>query len=317
MRVGELARRAGVTLRALRYYEKAGLVMPTRLPNGYREYDPVAVRQVERIRELTSLGLSVAQTRPFVECLAEGHDSGDECPSSLAAYRRAIADLDERMARLARCRDGLARHLEAAAGRAVPSAATRSRQGAAGSVRRRSPSGDGSRISRLVGSRMPAVRLPATDGSSVDLRTLGPGRTVFYVYPLTGRPGVDLPEGWESIPGAQGCTAEACGFRDHHDELREAGAARVFGLSTQAEDYQRELVGRLRLPFAMLADPGLDMCVGLGLPTFDAGGTTMYERLTMIVYDGVVEHVFYPVSSPDRHARQVLDWLRDGRSRGR
>ncbi|WP_433430481.1 peroxiredoxin [Nonomuraea sp. CA-141351] len=121
---------------------------------------------------------------------------------------------------------------------------------------------------------------------------------------------MDLPEGWDTIPGARGCTPEACGFRDHHEELREAGAARVYGLSSQSGAYQQELVDRLRLPFAMLSDPGFAVRDALGLPTFTTGGMTLYRRLTMIVADGVIEHVFYPVLPPDRHAGQVLSWLR-------
>src|SRR5215472_7389100 len=116
MRVGELARRAGVTVRALRYYEVLGLVVPSRLANGYRDYDEGSVRQVEEIRALTRLGLSVEDTRPFVECLASGHSTGDDCPASLAAYQRAIDQLSARITALTRRRDALAAHLEAAAG---------------------------------------------------------------------------------------------------------------------------------------------------------------------------------------------------------
>jgi len=126
---------------------------------------------------------------------------------------------------------------------------------------------------------------------------------------LTGRPDVDLPEGWEAIPGARGCTAQACGFRDHHGELVEAGAAAVFGLSSQSVGYQREVVERLRLPFAMLSDPGLELAARLGLPCLAAGGTRLYERLTLIVRGGVIEHVFHPIEVPGAHAGQVLDWL--------
>ena len=157
---------------------------------------------------------------------------------------------------------------------------------------------------------MPMLDLAATDGSAVRLDALGPGRTVVYVYPLTGSPGVDLPEGWDGIPGARGCTAEAHGFRDHHAELRDAGAARVYGLSSQASDYQRELADRLRLPFAMLSDPTLALHGALGLPVFAAGGMTLYRRLTMIISAGVIEQVFYPVPVPDQHPVEVLGWLR-------
>jgi peroxiredoxin/DNA-binding transcriptional MerR regulator len=297
-----------VTVRALRYYEAMGLVVPSRLPNGYRDYDTASVRQVEEIRALTGLGLSVQETRPFVECLASGHPAGDECPASLAAYRRAIDQLSARITRLTQRRDALAAHLEAAAGRAMPASAA----GQAGRVaddKPPAPRGDGA-VPQLTGMRMPPVTLAATDGPAVSLDSLGAGRTVLYVYPLTGRPGVDLPEGWDAIPGARGCTAEACGFRDHHAELRDAGAARVYGLSSQASDYQRELAGRLRLPFAMLSDQAFALRDVLGLPVFAAGNMILYRRLTMIVAVGVIEHVFHPVPAPGRHATQVVEWLR-------
>lgn len=295
-------------MRALRYYEALGLVVPSRLANGYRDYDQVSVPQVEEIRALTGLGLSVEDTRPFVECLASGHSTGDDCPASLAAYQRAIDQLSARIAALAQRRDALAAHLEAAARRVMPSCAADGAGPVAGEA---SLWGDGGAGARLSGMRMPAVTLPATDGSAVRLDALGSGRTVLYVYPLTGRPGVDLPQGWEAIPGARGCTAEACGFRDHHGELRSAGAARVYGLSSQASDYQEELASRLRLPFAMLSDQGFALRGLLGLPVFAAGGMLLYRRLTMIVTAGLIEQVFYPVLAPERHAAEVLGWLRD------
>ena len=127
---------------------------------------------------------------------------------------------------------------------------------------------------------------------------------------MTGRPGVDLPEGWDDIPGARGCTPESCGFRDLMADLADAGAGRVFGLSSQSSDYQREAVSRLHLPFSMLSDEGLALAAALGLPTFEAGGMTLYRRLTMIITDGVIEHVFYPIFPPDQHAQEVLGWLR-------
>lgn len=172
------------------------------------------------------------------------------------------------------------------------------------------PHDDGA-ADHLPGMRMPGLRMPSTDGGTIGLDALGPGRTVLYLYPLTGRPGTDLPEGWDSIPGARGCTPEACGFRDHYHDLLAAGAAHVFGLSSQDTGYQREAAGRLHLPFPMLSDPGLSLAGALGLPTFQAGGQTLYKRLTLIISGGVIEHVFYPVFPPDEHAQQVLSWLRD------
>jgi peroxiredoxin len=171
------------------------------------------------------------------------------------------------------------------------------------------PEDDGA-ADHLPGMAMPPLTLPGTDGAAADLGALGPGRTVLYLYPLSGRPGVDLPDGWDAIPGARGCTPEACGFRDHIQELRDAGAQRVYGLSSQDGDYQREFATRMSLPFPILSDPELRLAELLRLPTFKANGQPLYKRLTMIVRDGRIEHVFYPIFPPNAHAGEVVDWLR-------
>lgn len=172
------------------------------------------------------------------------------------------------------------------------------------------PEDDGA-ADHLPGRTMPSLALRSTGDATVSLDALGAGRTVLYVYPLTGRPGTDLPEGWDSIPGARGCTPETCGFRDHYQELLAAGAVQVFGLSTQDTDYQHEVVERLDLPFEMLSDPDRTLARALDLPTFQVSGLTLYKRLTLIVRDDVIEHVFYPIFPPNEHADQVLTWLRD------
>jgi peroxiredoxin len=169
------------------------------------------------------------------------------------------------------------------------------------------PQDDGA-ARHLLGMRLPRVALPATDGSHVDLSAL-PGRTVVYAYPRTGRPGVQLPQGWDAIPGARGCTPQSCGFRDHYAELRAAGVERLFGLSTQDSDYQREAVQRLHLPFAILSDDQLRLQEALGLPTFVVQGMTLLKRLTLVIDDGVIRHVFYPVFPPDKSAAETLAWL--------
>ena len=133
---------------------------------------------------------------------------------------------------------------------------------------------------------------------------------MLYVYPRTGAPGEPVSAEWDAIPGARGCTPEACAFRDHHAELLDAGAE-VFGLSTQDTPYQREAAERLRLPFPLLSDAGLELTRALRLPTFQAGGETLLRRLTLVLRDGAVEHVFYPVFPPDAHAAEVLAWLKD------
>jgi peroxiredoxin len=159
----------------------------------------------------------------------------------------------------------------------------------------------------LVGMALPDIRLVSTAGGTVALASLT-GRTVVYVYPRTGRPGQALPPGWDEIPGARGCTPQSCAFRDHYQELRALGA-RVFGLSTQDTDYQAEAVSRLHLPFPLLSDADLAFAHALVLPTFDVAGMTLLKRLTLIVNNGRIEHVFYPVFPPDQNASDVIAWL--------
>ncbi|MBI3964171.1 MAG: peroxiredoxin [Chloroflexi bacterium] len=159
----------------------------------------------------------------------------------------------------------------------------------------------------LVGMVMPPLSLPATSGRRVKLSGL-PGRVVVYAFPRTGRPDQDPVPGWNQIPGARGCTPQSCGFRDHYAELRALGA-QVFGLSTQDTEYQREAVERLHLPFDFLSDEGLALARALRLPTFEAGGLTLIKRLTLILRDGRVEKVFYPVFPPDQNAGEVVRWL--------
>jgi len=161
----------------------------------------------------------------------------------------------------------------------------------------------------LNGMTMPSVVLEASDERQVDVGALGEGLTVLYVYPMTGTPGVELPAGWDDIPGARGCTPETCGFRDHFADLQRAGADRVFGLSTQDLATQRELVERLRLPYPLLSDPEEKLGQALRLPSFEAGGATRYSRITLIIVDDTIDHVFYPIFPPNAHAIEVLAWL--------
>lgn len=160
----------------------------------------------------------------------------------------------------------------------------------------------------LPGLRLPAIALPATDGTEVVLSAL-PGRIVVYAYPRTGQPGAALPEGWDAIPGARGCTPQSCAFRDRFAALTALGVAHLFGLSTQDGAYQREAADRLHLPFPLLSDAALRLASALPLPTFETGGMTLLKRLTLVIEDGVVRHVFYPVFPPDGSAAEVAAWL--------
>ena len=161
----------------------------------------------------------------------------------------------------------------------------------------------------MLGSRVPDIALRATDGRELSLAAIRGNRVVVYAYPRTGRPGESsLVDDWDLIPGARGCTPETCGFRDHHAELLAAGAE-VFGLSTQETAYQHELAHRLQLPFAILSDADLALTRAWRMPTFEVAGQMLLKRLTLVLFDGRVEHLWYPVFPPDRHAEEVLGWL--------
>jgi peroxiredoxin len=174
------------------------------------------------------------------------------------------------------------------------------------------PEDDGA-ARHLPGVSVPDVELPASAGPPVRLATLA-GRTVVFAYPRTGRPGEEPLGGedsWNAIPGARGCTPQACAIRDSHARFAELGA-RVFGVSTQEPADQLETAERLHLPYPLLSDARLELAGALGLPTFEVEGVTVLKRLTLFLRDGVVEHVHYPVFPPDGAADAALAWLREG-----
>jgi peroxiredoxin len=159
----------------------------------------------------------------------------------------------------------------------------------------------------VLGMHLPSVPLLSTAGRIVDLASLV-GRTVVYCYPRTGRPEQEPPSGWNDIPGARGCTPQSCAFRDRYRMLQRLGT-QVFGLSTQDTVYQREAVARLHLPFELLSDAELALARALRLPTFEVEALTLIKRLTLIICDGRIEKVFYPVFPPDKNAEEVIEWL--------
>jgi peroxiredoxin len=157
---------------------------------------------------------------------------------------------------------------------------------------------------------MPRIALASTGGRTVDLGALRAGRTVIYCYPMTGVPGQPLPDGWDLVLGARGCTPQACAFRDNDHEFAKLDV-QLFGLSAQTTDYQREMAQRLHLPFEVLSDADLRFATALRLPTFEIDGMRLIKRLTIIARAGSIEHVFYPVFPPDESANQVVRWLRE------
>ena len=170
------------------------------------------------------------------------------------------------------------------------------------------PEDDGT-CAHLPGTKSPDIALGSTEGVTVNLSELA-GRTIVYCYPRMGQPGGTVPESWNAIPGARGCTNQSCSFRDHFSELVTAGADHLFGLSTQDVDYQREAVDRLHLPFSLLSDEELKFANALNLPRFEYDRATLIKRLTLVIDNGTITHVLYPVFPPDRSAEQTLEWLR-------
>lgn len=171
------------------------------------------------------------------------------------------------------------------------------------------PQDDGA-ARHLAGMMLPEVALPSTAGGTVSLDRLK-GRTVVFAYPRTGLPGDPSPvPDWDMIPGARGCTPQSCAFRDLFRELQDSGAQAVFGLSTQDTAYQQEMTSRLHLPFPVLSDEKLELANAMRLPTMEVGGMTLLKRLALVIDNGRVRHVFYPVFPPDRNAADVLAWLK-------
>lgn len=341
MKAGAAAAAAGVSVKALRYYERLGLIEPSRQVNGYRDYTEDDVRLTLQVRAVLDLGLTAAQARPFLDCLRAGHGAGDECPESLATYQAHLDQLDGLIAHLARIRGKVAAQLSTAAqlgfgSRDVPPRQDSNEGWAAGSDPLPRPQllpedlpipVDDGAAAHLPGRHLPSLVLTATGGEQVPLDNVSTRRWVLYVYPLTGDPRVDVPRGWDAIPGARGCSQEACSFRDSFAALRAAGVEQVLALSSDRSDYQTDLVARLRLPYPMLSDPTLSLAKALGLPTFTTGveglgamtgsaegeereGVELYKRLTLVIDHDRIEHVFYPVFPPERHAEEVLDCLR-------
>jgi peroxiredoxin len=168
------------------------------------------------------------------------------------------------------------------------------------------PKDDGA-CNHLLGERLPTVMLASTDGNQLDLSAIQ-GKIVIYCYPMTKQPDLPIPDGWEQIPGAAGCTLQSCTFRDFNAELQALGV-RVYGLSTQDSSYQQEAVERLHLPFELLSDADFGFTNSLRLPTFEVEGKRLIKRITLIVNSGKIVKVFYPVFPPDKNAQAVLDWL--------
>jgi peroxiredoxin len=170
------------------------------------------------------------------------------------------------------------------------------------------PLDDGA-TNHLKGEKLPTISLLSTQGRSIAMGGVS-GRLVIYCFPMTGQPGVPLPEGWDEIPGARGCTPQSCSFRDHYQELQALGAE-VIGLSVQSTEYQREMAERLHLPFPVVSDIDYQFQTALNLPTFTVAGMRLLKRVTLVANSGVIEAVHYPIFPSDSDADWVVNYLKN------
>jgi len=169
------------------------------------------------------------------------------------------------------------------------------------------PQDDGS-TNHLKGMKLPNVSLTATNGKAIKLGDIK-GKLVIYCYPMTGQPNVALPDGWDQIPGARGCTPQSCSFRDRYQELQALGAE-VIGLSVQTTEYQKEMADRLHLPFPVVSDVNYEFQMALNMPTFIAAGMTLLKRVTLVANNGIIEAVHYPIFPSDSDPAWVIDYLK-------
>ena len=155
---------------------------------------------------------------------------------------------------------------------------------------------------------VPDIKLNSTDGDIVNLSNLK-GITVIYIYPMSGVPGKELPEGWDEIPGARGCTPQSCSFRDNFSKLKELGVKNIFGLSTQSTEYQKELADRIHLPYSILSDEKFEFAKKFKLPFFNVDKMDLIKRITLILEDNKIVKYFYPIFPPTKNVEDVIRYL--------
>ena len=155
----------------------------------------------------------------------------------------------------------------------------------------------------------PNISLPNQEGNLLRLYRLDTFRIVLYFFSMTGRPDRPLPDNWNNIPGAKGCTTQTCLFRDHYDEIVSLNALPI-GISTQTADYNKEMTSRLNITYDVLSDEKLELKNLLKLPIFLINKKEYLQRLTLIVEKNIIKKVFYPINEVDKHIDDVLKWLK-------
>jgi len=162
----------------------------------------------------------------------------------------------------------------------------------------------------LKNKMFPNISLPNQEGNLLRLHRLDTFRIVFYFYPMTGRPDKPLPENWNNIPEAKGCTLQTCFFRDNYDKIISLNALPI-GISTQTVDDNKEMTLRLRVPYDVLSDEKLELRNALNLPMFSINKKKYLKRITLIIEKNIIKKVFYPIYSMDKHIEEVLKWLKE------
>ena len=165
-------------------------------------------------------------------------------------------------------------------------------------------------MNRLKNTKFPNISLANQDGNLLNLHRLDTFRMVLYFYPMTGRPDRPLPDNWNDIPGAKGCTIETCSFRDKYDEIITLNAVPI-GITTQDVDHNKEMTSRLQIPYDVLSDKKLKLCNELNIPTFTVNSKIFFKRITLIVEKKIIKKVFYPINNINKHIEEVLEWLKE------
>ena len=165
-------------------------------------------------------------------------------------------------------------------------------------------------MNTLKNNNFPNISLPNQDGNLLNLDRLDTFRMVLYFYPMTGRPDRPLPENWNNIPGAKGCTIQTCLFRDSYDEIISLNAVPI-GISTQSVDDNKEMTNRLKIPYDILSDDKLELSDELNIPTFSVESKIFLKRITLIVEKKIIKKVFYPINNINKHIEEVLKWLKE------
>ena len=162
----------------------------------------------------------------------------------------------------------------------------------------------------LKNKNFPNISLPNQDGNLLNLHRIDTFRLVLYFYPMTGRPDRPLPDNWNNIPGAKGCTIQNCSFRDKYDEIITLNAVPI-GISSQSVNDNKEMTSRLKIPYDVLSDDKLELSNALNIPTFSVNSKFFLKRITLIVEKKIIKKVFYPINDINKHIEEVLKWLKE------